>query len=488
MRKEQLCRAVLKLALGLVLAAFPLAGGAQEQTPPAESGLVRFAKQDYLFGDWGGLRTQLKEKGVDFEFLFLGAIPSDVGGGLKEGSVAEGVLLMMMDLYSDKLAGYHGGQFHVSGGAIFNGPEFSANYVGDLNKVSLLDFPDNLLLWELWYEQRFLDDKVSLKAGQLAIDRDFILPEYYTSLGGISFLNQTFFYPTLAFDVWDQPYYPVGNHALASTPYGTPGVRLRVDALPYAYYQVGAYSGNVDRHRGNDDFPLALESGALVYNEITFKINQTKEAEGPPGNLKIGGYLHTDSFYDEYQSTFTAFNNVLAAKSVPLPPIDTYPNPIQHACNYGVYFLADQVLWREVGKEDQAQQGLVGFFRAAGAPADRNLATLGLDGGLVYKGPIPGRDWDSVGLAFSYLKISDDLRQAQQAINGYYQANFGTSVFPKYADYEAVLELNYRAQVTAWWTLQASVQRVFHPGGYIAPFVGNIPDAWVIILQTGFRL
>jgi porin len=484
MKKEQLSRTLLKQALGLILATFPLAGAAQEQAPPAESSLVRFAKQDYLFGDWGGLRTQLKDRGVDFEFLFLGAIPSDVAGGIKEGSVSEGVVLMMMDLYSDKLVGYEGGQFHVSGGAIFNGPEFSKNYVGDLNKVSLLDFPDNMLLWEMWYEQKFLGDKVSLKAGQLAIDRDFVLPEYYTSLGGISLLNQTFFYPTLAFDVWDQPYYPVGNHALASTPYGTPGVRLRVDPSPYAYLQVGAYSGNVDRHRGNDNFPLALDYGALIYNELTFKINQSKDAQGPPGNLKIGGYLHTDAFYDEYQGTFAFFDNVVTYNSIPVPPLNIYTNPVTHACNFGVYFLADQVLWREVGKDDPAQQGLVGFFRTAAAPADRNLASLGIDGGLVYKGLIPGRDWDSLALAGSYLKISDDLRQAQQAINGIY----GQPVFPKEADYEAVIELSYRAQLTAWWTVQTSVQRVFHPGGYIAPFMGNIPDAWVIIVQTGFRL
>jgi porin len=126
-------------------------------------------------------------------------------------------------------------------------------------------------------------------------------------------------------------------------------------------------------------------------------------------------------------------------------------------------------------------QGLVGFARAAFAPEDRNLAELGLDGGLIYKGLIPSRDWDTIGVAFSYLKMSDDLRRAQDDINALF-GPFGP-VLPE-ADYEAVLEINYKAQVAAWWTLQTSVQRVFHPGGRV---VQDIPDAWAFIVQTTVR-
>lgn len=452
-------------------------------TPPAESAFMRFATRDYLLGDWGGLRTKLKEKGVDFEFVYFGAVPSNVGGGIKEGSVYEGGLLMMLDLDSYKLAGYEGGQFHAGGISIHNGDQFSQHYVGDLNKVSLLDFPDNLALWELWYEQKFLDDKVALKAGQLAIDRDFIVPEYYNSLAGITLLNQTFFYPTMAFNVWDQAFFPVGHHALASTPYGAPGVRLRVDPCPYSYVQVGAYAGNPDRSRGDVRFPLSEEEGALIYAESTLKINQTKDAEGPPGNLKVGGYYHTADFFDMYQGTFAAFDNVL--KSLGAPPLGVYPNPKKYSGNYGVYLLADQMLWREVGKEDPAQQGLAGFFRVAGAPADRNLASFGIDGGLVYKGLIPGRDWDTLALAGSYLEISHDLYDAQRNINALLLGAGQPAAFGKLADYEAVVELSYKAQLTAWLTLQPSVQRVFHPGGRVQ---SDIPDSWAVILQVMLRL
>src|SRR6266481_10136818 len=135
---------------------FSVPAKAQTGQPQAEapkSGLMRFAEQDYLLGDWGGLRSNLSSNGVDFEFVYFGAVPSNVGGGIKQGSVYEGVFLMTLDLDSDKLAHYHGGHFHAGGLSIHNGAAFSQNYVGDVNVVSLLDFPDSFRLWELWYEQ-----------------------------------------------------------------------------------------------------------------------------------------------------------------------------------------------------------------------------------------------------------------------------------------------------------------------------------------------
>jgi len=431
---------------------------------PAKSDLMKFFEQDYLLGDWGGLRTSLsKEHGVDFEFFYIASNPYNLDGGKQTGSTYEGALLMALDLNSEKLAGYAGGHLHVSGTWINGNYPFSEKYVGDLNKVNLIDFPDVWRLWELWYEQKFLDNRVSLKFGQLCVDQDFLVPEYYNSLASISLLNQTFFFPTLAFNVYDIPGFPPGFHALASTPYGAPGARLKVETTENTYVQVAAYDGYPDQDNGTR-VQLSSQEGALLYFELGYRLNQGKDDTGLPGNFKLGAFYHTGDFAD-VQSVFGA--------AIGANEVSFHPN------TYGLYFLADQTLYREVGKEDPARQGLVGFFRLTGAPPDRNLTEFSVDGGLVYKGLIPTRNYDTIALAASYLKISDDIRTGQEAVNGVVPGFYPTDALK---DYEAVVELSYKAQMTAWWTMQVDVQRAIHPGGSAA-----IPDAWVFILASTLR-
>ena len=220
------------------------------------------------------------------------------------------------------------------------------------------------------------------------------MPEYYNSLASINFLNQTFFYPTMGFDVYDIAGLPPRHHGLAATPNAAPGARLRWDVLPQFYAQAGVYGGDPDQTYSGTRFNLSEDEGVLSYYELGYRLNQLKTDTGLAGSYKLGAWFHTGSFDDVYDGVTAA---VLTAGGLPAPPVRL------HQDNYGVYFLAEQQLYREIGKADPAQQGLVGFFRVAGAPADRNLAQFGVDGGFVYKGLIPKRDWDTLGIAASYL-------------------------------------------------------------------------------------
>jgi len=98
---------------------------AAETPPPEKSATMRFLEQDYLLGDWGGFRTDLSKRGVDFEFVWFGALANNVSGGIDVGSEWEGAMLMMMSLNSDKLVGYHGGTLAASSLYIHNTREFS---------------------------------------------------------------------------------------------------------------------------------------------------------------------------------------------------------------------------------------------------------------------------------------------------------------------------------------------------------------------------
>ena len=472
----------------MVSATALLSLGQAQENPAPTSSFVSWLEQDYMLGDWGGLRTTLSKHGVDFEFFYAGSLPDNLEGGNRRGTLYQGGLLMTLDLDSQKLVGYEGGTFHASSLWLHGEKPFSTfadgspNYVGDLNKVNLLDFPNAARLWELWYQQKLLEGKVTIKAGELSIDRDFIVPEYYNTLGSFTLINQTFLYPTLAFNVYDIAGLPPLHHGLASTPNAVPGVLLRFEPLRQVYGQAAVYGGDPDQTYSGTRFNLSETEGALAYFEVGYHLNQGTNDTGLEGAYKVGGYYHTGDFPDAYEGTFIALDNKLLALGQ--TPLGIYPALQTRGGNYGLYFLAEQQLFREKDKTDPAKQGLVGFFRLAEAPGDRNLTQLGVDGGLVYKGLIPSRDWDTLAVGASYLQMSDDIANAQRDINALVTSLGGTPVFNKLADYEGVLEISYKAQLTAWWTLQPSLQRVFHPGGHLS---ADIPDAWVFILQTTLR-
>src|SRR3989454_885728 len=295
--KTLLFRHVLRLCSAAFAAGLSIVSYAQENGSAPKSALERFAEQDYLLGTWGGLRTDLSKHGVDFEFFYVASNPRVISGGIKPGGAYEGAFMMLLDLDSQKLVGYEGGHFHVGGLWLHGEDHFSDKHIGDLNKVNLIDFPHAWRLWELWYEQKFWHDKVSLKFGQMAVDQDFLMAEFYNSLASINLLNQTFFYPTLAFNVYNIPGFPGPHHALASSPYGAPGVRLKVNATDELYVEAAAYDGYPDQRDGTH-VRLSSDEGALLYFETGYRLNQRKEDTGLPGNFKLGAYYHTSDFPD----------------------------------------------------------------------------------------------------------------------------------------------------------------------------------------------
>lgn len=429
----------------------------------AESPVMEWLTGDYMLGNWGGLRPDLKEKGVDFELFYFGSMPSNLDGGIETGTVYQGAVMGVVDLDLEKLVNLDGGRLFLSSVWLHGYEGFSDKHIGDMDKVNLVDFSNMLRLWEAWYSQKFLDGKVTAKIGLMSADRDFIVPEYYNSLSSINFLNQTFFYPTLAFNLYQIPGLPYGNHSLPSTPYGALGFFLKVEPVEGFYVQAAVYEGNPDDSYHGVDFSLDGDEGVLIYAETGYRWN--REA-GLPGALKVGGYYHTDEFTDVRDGVSYLVAGV--------------PDPREHKGNYGGYLLAEQYLWLEEGREDPAMQGAVGFFRVAAAPGDRNLTEFGIDGGIVLKGLIPGRDWDTLGLGLSYLRVSRDIARGVKDVNRDYALDF------KIPDYEGLVELSYKAQITAWWTLQPSVQWVLHPGGGTA--LANPPgDSIAFILQTTLR-
>ena len=119
-------------------------------------------------------------------------------------------------------------------------------------------------------------------------------------------------------------------------------------------------------------------------------------------------------------------------------------------------------------KPKLSEQGLYFFSLINFAPKYNNALPFYFHTGLVYKGLIPGRDQDQVGVAFAYgnysyyKQIADEDRGRTPQI------------------YEAVLEFDYRIQVNKWLYAQPVVQYIIRPNG-----TGLVENATVLGFQLG---
>ena len=132
--------------------------------------------------------------------------------------------------------------------------------------------------------------------------------------------------------------------------------------------------------------------------------------------------------------------------------------------NSGFYLLLDQMLFRENAQNDPTSDEGLGFFGRTGfTPPDRNVVDFFFDLGLTYRGLIPGRKEDSLGLAYGFAAVSPDERHAISASGG------------DGAVSEMVLEATYQCVLTPWCVLQPDAQLIVNPGAN-----NSIPNAFVI--------
>ena len=235
---------------------------------------------------------------------------------------------------------------------------------------------------------------------------------------------------------------------------GTPGIRLALTPVNWLSYQGAVFQGNpfaqnVNRYGFRWD--LSASNGYFSIHDVTFRLNQGSESSGLPGTFKIGGWF------------------------------DTAPNPNDNSTppwNYGFYFVADQMLYRVANSDgtpvtdNKGQQtttasptnkGLGIFTHLGFSPQSSSFMNFYIDGGLTYKGLIPTRDNDVVGVAVGYGHLSDNA-----------QDNEGRST----PGYEIVLETTYQIELATWLSLQPDVQYVIHPSGT------KIPNALVLGART----
>lgn len=415
-------------------------------------------ESEELTGSWGGFRNVLYDNGVTVFANYTNNIAGNPVGGKSRGFTYCDNITFGLELDLNKLVGWKGGKFVIS--ALNRaGSNLSEKYIGNQFTVQQVFGGSTVVFYALYLDQKFWDDKISLKVGRFATGDDFASSPLY------------WLYMNNGIDGNPQAL-PV-NTEFSAYPGAVWAARLRVEPTPECNAMFGVYqaSGNIfDRtnhgldwnFRPHDSVFLIGQVGwtpeffkrpveksttanskAIVSDKSGKKIVTPTESElkGLPGHYWIGGYWSPWEF-PQFGTLETARNS------------------------YGFYAHADQMIFQEAPGSDQ---GLTLWSAAVLSPQE-NIAKLPfqVNGGLVYKGLIPMRDDDYTCFGVAYGRFSRDYARTVKAAGQGYPC------------YELVFEWNYRIQLTKFAYIQPDIQWVINPGG-----TGKIPNALVLGAQMG---
>jgi len=448
----------------------PAAPESRQATPGGESGVKpgeEAAKGVWdranLFGDLGGLRTRLADRGITFGLTESSEVFGNPTGGVRRGATYEGLTQFGVGIDAEKAFGLVGGTLNATGLQI-HGRGLSLNNLGNnLNTVSGLEAARGTLLFELWYEQVLFDRKLAVRVGQLAADQEFMISQY----AGL-FLNHTFGWST-----FPSADLPSGG---PSYPLAAPGVRVKYVPRDDVTLLGAVFNGDpagpgrgFPQERDPSGTAFRLRDGVFVIAEVQYGTNQGEGAAGLPGTYKVGAWYNSQNFADQRR-------NASGASLADPAGVDAIGR--NRRGNYSLYAVADQLVWRKEGSKDG---GAGVFLRVMGAPGDRNLVNFYADAGVTYKGLIEGRDSDTVGLGVAYARISDTASKLDSDT-----ARFTGGFYPV-RRHETVLEATYQAQIAPWWQVQPTAQYVFNPNGNV-PNPRNpakrLGDAAILGLRT----
>lgn len=393
-----------------------------------------------LNADVARARKWLADRGVVYGLEYTTDTLANVRGGLRTGTIYQGKLQGILTVDLARLAGWEGLSFYLNFFQIHNTGRIRRDYVGGINTIAAIEAVPATRLSELWLEQKFAGGRASVRFGQLAADSEF----FFSDLSEL-FLQSD--WPTIA-----AVNLPSGG---AAYPLSTPGVRIKFDPIPNAVSLLFAVLNGDPAGPGEGDEQLRNRHGlnfrlhdpAFLIGEVQFRRNAGDQDAGLATTVKLGAWRHLGTFDDK---RFAVEGTLLA------DPLGSGV-PARRRGNSGIYAVIDQQLFRPQGGD--AGSGISVFTRASLSPSDRNLVDAYIDGGVVFAGLIAQRPHDKFGAAFIYARFSDSIRAFDRD-----RAMFTGAAGP-IRDYETNLELTYQAQIVPGWTVQPTLQFVWHPNG-----------------------
>lgn len=343
-------------------------------------------KPPRLFGD------RLHGRGpVSFQYVYTGEVLSNTRGGIRTRRATryEGLLDLAMDVELEKVRPWLPGKVHL----LFqhtHGRGLSLDFVGDAQILSTIDSYRNITqVSKYWWETALGDDLLTIRLGKQDVNEEFHLVEM-----AADFVHSAAGIPATL----PGPTYPDNSFAAV--------VVLKLTEALSA--KAGIWDG----------YPNGATWG-FSNTGSTFTIVELERRH------KLGGRLPgMIDFGFSHRSAVDVAEDFLPEQ-------------------YTLYCDAEQVLYREDPNDEKNEQGLGVFFRYhSDFPRTKTDCKDYLAVGVLYRGLLPRRDDDRIGVAVYHL-----------------HHNLGGT------GRETATELFYKVQWTPWMTLQPVLQYISSPSG-----------------------
>jgi porin len=383
-----------------------------------------------MTGDWGGLRTSLKDEGIDIQAHYVSEVAGNPVGGAEQGGAYTGEFGIAADI-SSRILGYEGGTLH----ALITeraGSDLSKDKIGNILTVQeIYGDGQTVRITQLSYEQKLFDNVLDLEAGDINTENTFAAsPKYFGTALWCNYQNNSICGTPIAA--------PINTNGYVAYPAASLGARVQVNTSNTTYIETGAYEVNPTLYQSVNGFKLGTSGAQGVLTAV--ETGWSPDFGGLPGNYRIGGY------YDN-SANRTAVGQATRFIPANSPVLNLLPFANRAGRNGG-WVLADQQI-----QADSANTGTVVF--AALQYGDHNTALITWYGeaGVLRQGTFAGRDGDSVAVGFAIANLNDELLQFEKA-----HGTPGTSQ-------EYMLEVNYGIAVAQWLNIRPGVQYVWHPSG-----------------------
>jgi porin len=328
----------------------------------------------HLFGEWGGERTRLLERGVRFDFQYVSDSLWNIESQQQERFASWNRFRWTVDIDFGKLVGQHDLYFHAT--ALWQAGGNLGAYLGLLTSPSGMSSMNTCRLDSWWLEKRWLDERIAARIGQFA-GQDFYGAQHYAA----SFIFEPMGYALgnlfTDFESFDPPSTPAMEVRIV--PFHDLYVKSMVEAEdrePFAHNPTGF----VPQFRG---VPVSISEIGFTpgKNASSVRAFDTVESrKGYSGLYQFGASYNPGKF--------------------------TTASGVTQSGNYLLYWMASQALWRV---DPKGAKGLDGTFAYDWSPTNINRNNTMLTAGLRFNEPLPLPIHNTMSLGYVQNRLSQQF-------------------------------------------------------------------------------